>query len=105
MSTVLLFSRQGSSGVGCAGDIVIWINIGSANGLLPDSTKPLPEPMLTYYEFMCLLCCCSPGKEVPESAVLEMKGNFQLPQESDPWVDNIMWLELSRDQAQPLIQQ
>ena len=25
----------------------IWVNIGSANGLLPDSTKPLPEPMLT----------------------------------------------------------
>ena len=25
----------------------IWVNIGSANGLLPDGTKPLPEPMLT----------------------------------------------------------
>ena len=25
----------------------IWINIGSGNGLLPDGTKPLPEPMLT----------------------------------------------------------
>ena len=24
-----------------------WVNIGSGNGLLPDSTKPLPEPMLT----------------------------------------------------------
>ena len=24
----------------------IWVNIGSGNGLLPDSTKPLPEPML-----------------------------------------------------------
>ena len=23
----------------------IWVNIGSRNGLLPDSTKPLPEPM------------------------------------------------------------
>ena len=24
-------------------------NIGSGNGLLPDGTKPLPEPMLTYH--------------------------------------------------------
>ena len=27
---------------------LIWINISSGNGLLPDGTKPLPEPMLTY---------------------------------------------------------
>ena len=25
----------------------IWVNIGSGNGLVPSSTKPLPEPMLT----------------------------------------------------------
>ena len=25
----------------------IWVNFGSGNGLLPDGTKPLPEPMLT----------------------------------------------------------
>ena len=25
----------------------IWVNTGSGNGLLPDGTKPLPEPMLT----------------------------------------------------------
>ena len=25
------------------------VNIGSGNGLLPDGTKPLPEPMLTYH--------------------------------------------------------
>ena len=25
----------------------ILVNIGSGNGLLPDGTKPLPEPMLT----------------------------------------------------------
>ena len=24
-------------------------NTGSGNGLLPDSTKPIPEPMLTYH--------------------------------------------------------
>ena len=28
----------------------IWVNIGSGNGLLPDGTKPLPEPMLTYLQ-------------------------------------------------------
>ena len=26
-----------------------WVNIGSGNGLLPDGTKPLPEPVLTYH--------------------------------------------------------
>ena len=25
----------------------IWVSIGSGNGLLPDGTKPLPEPLLT----------------------------------------------------------
>ena len=25
-----------------------WVNIGSDSGLLPDVTKPLPEPTLTY---------------------------------------------------------
>ena len=25
---------------------LIWVNIGSGNGLLPHGTKPLPEPML-----------------------------------------------------------
>ena len=28
----------------------IWLNIGLGNGLLPDGTKPLHEPMLTYNE-------------------------------------------------------
>ena len=28
----------------------ILVNIGSGNGLLPDSTKPLPEPMVTYHQ-------------------------------------------------------
>ena len=28
----------------------IWVNIPSGNGLLPDGTKPLPEPMLTYHQ-------------------------------------------------------
>ena len=28
-----------------------WVNIGSGNGLLPDGTKPLPEPMLTDHQW------------------------------------------------------
>ena len=30
----------------------IWVNIGSCNGLLPDSTKPLPEQLLTYHLYL-----------------------------------------------------
>ena len=29
----------------------IWVNIGSGNDLLPNGTKPLPEPMLTYHQW------------------------------------------------------
>ena len=28
-----------------------WVNIGSGNGLLPDGTKPLPEPVLTNHHW------------------------------------------------------
>ena len=29
-----------------------WVNIGAGNGLLPDGTKPLPEPMLIYHQMV-----------------------------------------------------
>ena len=29
----------------------IWVGIGSCNGLLPDSAKPLPELMLTSHSW------------------------------------------------------
>ena len=29
--------------------MALWVNIGSGNGLLPDGTKPSPEPMMTYF--------------------------------------------------------
>ena len=29
----------------------IWVNFGSGNGLLPDGTKPLPDPMLTDHQW------------------------------------------------------
>ena len=28
----------------------ILVNLGPGNGLLPDGTKPLPEPMLIYHQ-------------------------------------------------------
>ena len=34
----------------------ISLNIGSGNGLLPDGTKPLPEPMLTNHQFSLVAC-------------------------------------------------
>ena len=29
----------------------LWVNIGSGKGLLPDDTKPLPEPVLAFYHW------------------------------------------------------
>ena len=31
--------------------LVILLNTGSGNGVLPDGTKPSPEPMLTYHQW------------------------------------------------------
>ena len=36
--------------------IEVWVNIGSGNGLLPDGTKSLPEPMLTNDQWGVVLC-------------------------------------------------
>ena len=35
-----------------------WVNIGSGNGLLPDGTKPLPEPMLSYHQRCSVAFTC-----------------------------------------------
>ena len=40
----LLFFRE------CMGSLGWWINIGSGNGLVPDGTKPLPDPMSTNFQ-------------------------------------------------------
>ena len=29
----------------------ILVNIGSGNGLVPNGTKPIPEPVLTYHQW------------------------------------------------------
>ena len=49
--------------------------------------------------------CCSAGKYVPDSAVAEMKSNYTLPQDSDPYIDKIIWVDLTRDTAQRLVDQ
>lgn len=40
---------------------------------------------------------------MPEEAVLEMKANYSLPQDSDQHIDEIMWIEMGRDEAEKLI--
>ncbi|XP_063236170.1 heterogeneous nuclear ribonucleoprotein U-like protein 1 [Bacillus rossius redtenbacheri] len=44
------------------------------------------------------------GKDVPDSAVLEMKANFELPVKGDPF-DEVQFVELEREEAQALIDQ
>ena len=44
---VYVFQRELIVAWWCHMATEVWVNIGSGNGLLPDSTKPLPEPMLT----------------------------------------------------------
>ena len=43
------------------------------------------------------------GKFVPDSAVLEMKANYTIPSETDDFVDDIIWVELDRESARPLV--
>ena len=44
------------------------------------------------------------GKEVPESAVLDMKANFSLPYEGENLFDSITFLELQRAEAQAVVE-
>lgn len=44
------------------------------------------------------------GKEVPQSAVLDMKANFSLPCETEGLFDNIIFLELQRPEAQAIVE-
>ncbi|XP_059144772.1 uncharacterized protein LOC131931953 isoform X2 [Physella acuta] len=45
------------------------------------------------------------GKVVPESAVLEMKANFSLPEDRDNLFDRIDFIELQKDVVQQLVRQ
>lgn len=42
------------------------------------------------------------GEEVPESALLEMKANFTLPEKCD-YLDDVIFVELAKDDAQTLV--
>ena len=44
------------------------------------------------------------GKFVPEEAVKEMKANYVLPTEDEQYVDDVIWIELPKDQCVPLVQ-
>lgn len=44
------------------------------------------------------------GKFVPESAVLEMKSNFKLPDDNDPLYDSIEYVELQKRDVQALVE-
>lgn len=44
------------------------------------------------------------GKFVPESAVMEMKSNFKLPEDNDPLFDSIEYVELQKRDVQAVIE-
>ena len=46
-----------------------WINIGSGNGLLSDSTKPLPEPMLTCHQWGSMTTTWGQVQEIPRPSM------------------------------------
>ena len=48
----------------------IWVNIGSGNGLLPDGTKPLPEPMLIDRQWGPMTFIFGQFHEMPQLTVI-----------------------------------
>ena len=51
----------------------IWVNIGSGNGLLPDGTKPLPEPMLTFHNLSPVTFILGLFQEMPQRSVTKIR--------------------------------
>ena len=49
----------------------IWINTGSGNGLLPDSTKTLPEPMLT--DHIGAIHIRAISQEIPQLSIIKIR--------------------------------
>ena len=71
----------------------IWVNIGLGNGLLPDGTKPLLEPMMTYQLNQCWLIISEVLWHSPENniSILDMSLkiiDFRL-QPHLPWVNEL----------------
>ena len=52
----------------------ILVNIGSGNGLLPDGTKPLPEPMLTIHPSSLGIHLREISQEMPQISIF---GEFE----------------------------
>ena len=52
----------------------IWVNIGSGNGLLPDGTKPLPEPMLTDHQWspVTFIIIMAISQEMPQPSTTKI---------------------------------
>ena len=50
----------------------IWVNSGSGNGLLPDGTKPLPEPMLTDNQWRPMTFIRAISQEMSQPSVTEI---------------------------------
>ena len=50
----------------------IWANIGSSNGLLPDSTRPLPESVLANHDKGSVAFSCKNFIEIAQDANLKI---------------------------------
>ena len=50
----------------------IWVNIGSSNALLPDGSKPLPKPVLTYQWGFVGIHLKAISKEMLRISIIEM---------------------------------
>ena len=51
----------------------IWVNIGSGNGLLPDGTKPLPEPMLTDHQWSPVIFILGQFQEMTQPSITKIR--------------------------------
>ena len=84
------------------------LEVGSGNGLLPDSTKPLPAPVLTeknqwyLWEHISNLShwkdCAIDHKNVFKNNIFKMTVLFPW----DQWICNFLWNELDDDKPMEL---
>ena len=73
---------------------VILDNIGSGNGLLPDGTKPSPEPMLTYHQQSSDKHLWAISREIPHPYIdnISMKIAYRKFQEKLSGVNELTFL-------------
>ena len=58
----------------------IWVNIGSGNGLLPDGTKPLPEPMLSDHQLNPLdIHIRAISQQMPQPSITKIRLKITYP--------------------------